>query len=607
MLKRIVFLLVLLFSTPSQGSADQTELPELVVTASKWDESQAEVTQDITVISQAEIRRRKMPFVVDLLRYQPDLNVVQSGGFGKHATVFLRGGDGKQTLVMIDGVKINSPSSGSADLSNILADDVERIEILKGPQSTMYGSEAMSGVVNIITIKGAGKPKVGLFAQGGSFNTVNLWGSLSGGTKKWDYRLTPSFFDTSGISAAASGTEPDGYTQGAASARLGIVPTENSSVDLNMRYSHDRNELDGFEYGVGMVDDPNWIQKRDSYLFSVKGSILPFHNYGQTLLLSYVGDRTKFDDSDTFFNNSRINTDIYNVDWQHILQLAPLRLTAGFSYRDEAAENVGQYDQSADNTACYLDGKIKLLDEALIIDAGVRYDSHETFGEAVTYRTGLLYYMVPWGVRLKVNNGTGFRAPSLNELYYPFYGNENLKAERSTEVDAGIEKEFAGGKFVIGGTWFWQRYNDLIQTNFATFTADNIGKARVEGVEATLAVRPIESLALKAAYTYMDPIDLDTGQILSRRPRNKIVTSVDYTGEKLAIGGDFIFVSKRFDSAVDQYLGSYSLFNLRGSYAVLRHLKVFAKIDNLFDKDYEEAGGFGAPGIAAYGGIQIQF
>ena len=607
MWKRIVLLFVILLSVPTFGRADQTEMPELVVTASKWDEPAAEVTQDMTVITQEEIKRRQAPFVIDILRYQPDINVVQNGGFGKDATIMLRGGGSNQTLVMIDGVKINTPSVGSPDLSNILSDDVERIEIMKGPQSTMYGSEAMAGVVNIITKKGAGKPKFGLFAEGGSFSTVNVWSSLSGATEKWDYRLTPSFFSTSGISAAASGTEPDGYNENAVSARLGFVPSANSSVDLNLRYSHGLNELDTFVPGVGMVDDLSYTEKRDSYLFSAKGAISPFRNYSQSLLLSYAGDRLKDDDPTNPFNYARINNDSYNVDWQHFLQINVLRLTGGFSFRDDAAENVGSFNHSVNNTAGYLDGKVSLLEDALIVNAGGRYDSNEQFGNAVTYRTGALYNIKPWGVRLKVNNGTGFRAPSLNELYFPNYGNPNLAPEKSTGVDAGIEKEFAGGRFSIGATWFLQWYHNLIQTNFATFTADNIGRARVDGVEVELAARPLDSLALKVVYTYMDAFDLDTQQILSLRPRNKVAASVDYTEGKLALGGDFVFVSKRFDSSVDQYLPSYSLVNLRGAYEVFKQLKLFVRVDNIFDKKYVEVGGFGRPGIAAYGGVKVEF
>jgi vitamin B12 transporter len=422
-------LLLMLFIQPHPVRAEECPLSEIVVTASKWEEKERDVTQGVTVITAKEIAASGDSFVLDLLRRQSDLNVVANGGYGKNATLFLRGGGGNQVLVLIDGVKINSPSSGSADLSGLLTDDVERIEIIKGPQSTLFGSEAMAGVVNIITRKGAGATKAGLSVEGGSFSTVTMSGSLSGGGEKGNYRLTASPFDTDGISVAKSGTEPDAYTNTSVSAKAGFTPFDRAELELDVRYTHEDSELDGYVYGTGLVDDLNWTQKRDAWLVSAKGSFSPFNSYEQKLAFSAQEEKLKSEDPDTAWNDSRINTNTYLVDWQHILYLEPLTLTGGFAFRNESAENKGKFDASADNRAGYLDGKTRLLDGALVVDAGVRYDSHESFGEAVTYRTGVLYNLADWGIRLKANHGTGFRAPSLNELYYPNYGNRNLAAE----------------------------------------------------------------------------------------------------------------------------------------------------------------------------------
>lgn len=607
MFKHVVHLLfVLLLSSPVCAQPPEPILPEIVVTASKWDEPGENVTQSMTVITRREIEKREVPFVADLLRTEPDLSIVQNGGFGKNASLFLRGGDGKQVLVLVDGVKVNSPSTGAADLSGLLTDDIERIEIIKGPQSTLYGSEAMAGVVNIITKKGTGKLKGSVAAKGGSFGTVKTSGTLSGGADPWDYRLTATFFDTDGISAAKSGTEPDGYTNTAVSARIGFTPSERSSMGLNLRYGHDRSALDGFTYGVGLVDDPNWVQTRDDYLVSVCGKIFPLDNYEQTLNLSLVGERLRSEDPDTPWNNARIDTATQLVDWQHTLDLAPFTVTGGFAYRREAAKNRDVFDESADNKAGYLNGKIRLFDVSLIVDGGLRYDAHETFGDNLTWRAGVLYHLKPWGVRLKANHGTGFRAPSLNELFYPNYGNRNLKPEKSTSFDAGIEKDFFDGRLVVGTTWFRQRYRNLIQTNFATFTADNIGRARSEGVEAVVTARPLESLTLKAAYTYMEAVDLETERLLSRRPRNRVTSSLEYTVASLTLAAEYLYVSKRFDASVKRDLSPYSLVNLRGSCDLNRHVRIYARVDNLFDRDYEDAGGYGAPGIAAFAGIEVR-
>jgi len=608
MRKRIVNLLcALLLSTPAFAEPTDVTLPEIVVTASRWEEPAESVPQDMTVITRSEIEKKGVPFVADLLRMQPDLQVVQNGGPGTNATLLVRGGGSNQVLVMVDGIKFNSPSTGSADLSGFLNTDVERIEIIKGPQSTLYGSEAMAGVVNIITKKGAGKLKANLSAEGGSFATVKTAGTVSGGTDHLNYRLSATWLDTDGIPIARNGSVPNGYTNKSVSARLGANPTDNSSLELNLRYGTDKTQLDNYEFGVGPVDTLNYVQKRENYLVAATGKIFPWKNYEQSLSLSFLRDDNKSTDPVTAYNNFRVKTTTELLDWQHTLELNPLTVTGGFAYRYEAAENVGSFDKSIDNKAGYLNAKLTLMTDALILNAGVRYDDHSTFGDAVTYRTGLLYHLKPLGMRFKANLGSGFRAPSLNELYYPFYGNPDLKPEKSTGYDVGLEKELFDKRLVLGATWFSQRYRNLIQTNFYTYTADNIGNAQTDGVELNVAAQPFANLRVNAAYTWLDAVNKDTGAFLPLRPRNKFTASMDYTIVKLTVIGEYQYVSKRFDSGLNRDISPYSLVNLKGSYLLHKNLSLFVRIDNLFDKSYEEAAGYGTPGISAYGGIKVTF
>jgi vitamin B12 transporter len=268
---------------------------------------------------------------------------------------------------------------------------------------------------------------------------------------------------------------------------------------------------------------------------------------------------------------------------------------------------VGSFDQSINNKAGYLNAKLDLIDDTLILNAGLRDDAHSTFGNALTYRTGILYDLKPLEIRFKANLGSGFRAPSLNELYYPNYGNPNLQPEKSTGYDIGVEKDFYGKKLIMGATWFWQRYHNLIQTDPNTFAAVNIGKALTEGVELKASVLLTGNLKLNAGYTWLDAEDLDTGVFLSLRPRNKFTSSIEYTLAKLTVIGECLYVSKRFDSSLNQDISSYSLVNLKGSYFLLKNLSLFARIDNLFNKSYEEAAGYGTPGISAFGGVKVSF
>lgn len=605
-MKRIIVCLLLL-STPSFAEPVATVLPEIVATASRWEEPSERVPQELTIIGRAEIEQKGVPFVADLLRLQPDLQVIQNGGPGAQATLRMRGSGSNQVLVMVDGIKLNSPSTGSADLSALLTSDVERIEIIKGPQSTLYGSEAMAGVVNIITRKGSGALKANLSAEGGSFATVKTTGSVSGGTDRMNYRLSATWFDTDGIPTAKNGSQPNGYTNKSLSARLGVNPTDNSSVELNLRYGTNRSQLDNFIFGVGPVDTPNYVQKRENYLVAATAKIFPWENYEQSLTLSWLRDDLDSTDPVTAYNNYRIKSTTQLLDWQHTLDLHPLTITGGFAYRYEAAENVGSFDRSTDNKAGYFNAKLGLLDDTLVLSAGLRYDDHSTFGDAVTYRTGVLYSLKPLEMRFKANLGTGFRAPSLNELYYPFYGTPGLKPEKSIGYDLGVEKDLFDRKLVLGATWFQQNYKNLIQTNFNTYTADNIGNARTQGVEAKVTAKPAENLKLNAAYTYLDAINKDNGAFLPLRARNKVTSSIEYTWAKLTAIAEYLYVSKRFDSALQRDMGAYSLVNLRGSYGLHKNLALFVRIDNLLDKSYEEAAGYGTPGLSAFGGIKAAF
>jgi vitamin B12 transporter len=465
----------------------------------------------------------------------------------------------------------------------------------------------MAGVVNIITKKGAGKLKADLSVEGGSFATVKTAGSVSGGTDRTNYRLSATWFDTDGIPIAKNGLVPNGYTNKSVSAKLGANPTDNSSIELNLRYGTDKTNLDNFTFGAGPVDTLNYVQKHENYLVAVTGKILPWEKYEQSLTLSFLHDDLNSTDPVTAYNNYRIKSTTELLDWQHTLYLHPLSITGGFACRYEAAENVGSFDQSIDNKAGYLNAKLGLIDDTLILNAGVRYDDHSTFGDAVTYRTGVLYYLKPLEMRFKANLGSGFRAPSLNELYYPFYGNLNLKPEKSTGYDVGVEKDLFDKKLVLGATWFWQRYKNLIQTNFNTFTADNIGNAQTEGVEIKASAQPIDNLKLNAAYTWLDAVDKDTGAFLPLRPRNKVTSSVEYTVAKLTVIGEYQYVSRRFDSSLNRDISPYSLVNLKGSYVLCKNLSLFVRIDNLFDKSYEEAAGYGTPGISAFGGVKVSF
>ncbi|MCG2710463.1 MAG: TonB-dependent receptor, partial [Thermodesulfovibrionales bacterium] len=594
--------------------AEETiKIKEVVVSATKIEEAIEEITSDVIVIKSEDIKNKNVEFVPDVLRNVAELNLVQYGGAGKLASIILRGGSSTHTLVMIDGVKVKSTTTGSFDFSGINVDDIERIEIVKGPQSTLYGSGAMAGVINIITKKGKGKPKIETSFEGGSFGTYKPSVTVSGGDKKIDYRITGTYFYTDGISAAKQGTERDGYKNAALSGKLGFRPTEKLDVEITGKYYYDRSELDDFG-----KDDLNYIQHGNHYMLSGKGKLYLLNIWEQVLTVSTVKDSLKYRYPDTSRNNSDITTGMNTIDWQHNLYFSErYTFTAGAEYRNEKGENKGVFDKAVDNKALYLNNKLKFLNDDLIINAGLRYGDHETFGSETTYRIGGIYNIKPLVLKVRGSYGTGFRAPTLNELYYQGSlgsGNLNLKPEKSNSWEIGLEKDIVKDKVSISITYFDQNYNDLINwvespPGSWQYTPQNVAKAEVKGIEASASIKITETLTLKSSYTNLDTEDKETGKRLPMRPKDKLNMTVEYVKGDAAILAGYTFVGEAYDNAANsesKKLASYSLINLSGSYRLTKNIKLFGRIDNLLEEDYETAKGYGVPGFSAFAGVKIE-
>jgi len=426
------------------------ELPQVVITASKITEPLAEVTSDAIIITKEEIEKMNAHFVTEVLRTIPGIYVKQLGSPGKQASVFLKtstkSGD---LLVMIDGIKVNSPTTGDFDFSSLSVDEIERIEIINGPQSTLYGSEAMAGVINIITKKGKGKPRMNLSLEGGSYGTYKPAFNLSGGTEKIDYRVTTFYYKNDGFSAYKDGDEKDGYKNAFISGKFGFRPCGKLELEFLGRYYYARNEIDfGTEDGLSIYkDDPDCIQRNYHLLISGKLKLYLTSNWKQILTVSKVRNLIKTSDPDDVFKwySSKIVPAIYILDWQHNLFLSKnFIFIIGTEYRKEKGKYEGSttYDEDIENKAIYMNSKIKLLNNNLILNGGIRYDNHQTFGKKTTYRIGFLYNIMPYALKIKANYGTAFKAPTLNDLFWPntgwAMGNPDLKSEKSWAWNARL-------------------------------------------------------------------------------------------------------------------------------------------------------------------------
>ncbi|MEA3297227.1 MAG: TonB-dependent receptor [candidate division Zixibacteria bacterium] len=649
-------LLVLLFVVPSMVAAREsefTEVPEttkqsdskekkakeekteeVVVTATRIETASSEVGSSITVITNQQIEQRQNTTVLEVLRTVPALDVVRSGGPGGQTSVFIRGAKSEHTLVLIDSVEMNDPITPgrSYDFANLTTDNIERIEIIRGPQSTLYGSDAIGGVINIITKKGKGKPRGFVSAEGGSFNTFTEKAGVSGGNQWANYSLGIYHWDTDGISAANEkdgNHEKDGYENTSISTRLGVTPTENLDADFILRYINAKADIDN-SGGVG-GDDPNNKADLEQLFFRTQVRLFLFNDlWEQKLGFSLTDlDRDYRNDTDadhpSDLDRSSYDGKILKFDWQHNLYLHETNtLILGIENEEEKGKSKyysesawGPYtssfkEKTARTTGYYLQDQVKLWD-SWFTTLGVRMDDHSKFGSETTYRIASAYLVQQTGTKFKGTYGTGFKAPSLYQLYSQ-YGNQNLDPEESTGWDIGAEQSLFDKKLILGVTYFSNEFDELIEFESGTSKYINVAEAEAKGVEVFASVRPIGDLIFRASYTYTDTEDKETGKDLLRRAQNKFGLDVNYQFmDKGNVNLSLVYVGKRDDNDYSTWpatrveLDDYVLANLAASYDITRNIQVFGRVENFLDEDYEEVKGFGTPELSAFAGCKLLF
>jgi vitamin B12 transporter len=606
----------------------QYQIDEMVVTATKVETPSKEVGSSLTIITRQQIEEQQKSTVLEVLRSVPSLDVVQNGGAGRNAGIFIRGAKSEHTLVLLDGVEVNDPiSTGrSVNFANLTIDNVERIEILRGPQSTLYGSDAMGGVINIITKTGKGKPNGFLAVEGGSFNSLKESGGFNGGNDRIRYSFGFSRQDTDGISAVKDkngSLEKDGYGNTSFSGKLGITPVKNFDIDVIYTRSQSKTDLD--ETGD---DDPNYTAAATSNFVRTQAKLSLFnHVWDQRIGFSLMDiERNDRNDVDTAHPQdsslASFNGRMIKFDWQNNFTIHRTNvLTAGLETEEEAGKSFyssdsawGPYtsifsEKTARTTGFYLQDQIKLWN-AWFTTVGVRVDNHDKFGTASTYRLASAYVIEKIGTKIKGSYGTGFKAPSLYQLYSS-YGDENLKPEESIGWDIGIEQSFAGEKLMVEAVYFKNDFENLVDFNSATYQYSNIAKAKTQGFEFSASFHATEPLVFHGSYTYTETKDKVTGLELLRRAKNKAGFDANYRFLKNGnINLNLIYVGKRADisyvgySAIRVKTPGYVLTNLAASYNLTKNIQIFGRIDNLFNKNYEEVIGYGTPGASAFIGIK---
>ncbi|MEK7308709.1 MAG: TonB-dependent receptor [Nitrospirota bacterium] len=605
-------------------SSVKYDLGEVIVSATKTETYQAEVGSSTTVITAEDIKKTGKRTVHEVLRDVPGVTVMQTSAFGGTTSVYLRGAKPGQTLVLIDGVEVNDPMSTdrSFDFAHLTTDNIERIEIVRGPQSTLYGSDAMAGVINIITKRGEGKPKPEGYFEGGSYNTFRENLGLSGSLDKFNYSLSASHLDSDGINKASSGFENDGYRNTVVSSKFGYKLFDNSELSLVTRFTDAKTSIDDGAYD----DDPNytawWRDLATKVAFDQSVNSWWSHN----LSFSYHDVRRKYrdekDSTDTTEDlQSWYKGDNKEIEWQH--NFSPVNwstLTGGFEYEQERGSSyyrsktsITKFDRkSIDNTAFYLQNQFKLWDR-LFITPGLRVDDHELFGAETTYKISTAYLISQTGTRLKGNWGTGFKAPSLYQLYSS-YGNPNLKPDESKSYDFGFEQNLLDNKVSFGVTYFHNDFKNMIDWDSATWKYKNIGRAETKGFELGTKFLPLENLTIGANFTYTDTEDKDTGLELLRRPKRQANLSIDWKFiEKANLNLGVTYVGSRQETDYTSYpykritKKDYTTVRLATSYDITESFQIFGRIENLFDKKYQDVHGYAMPGRSFYAGVKASF
>jgi vitamin B12 transporter len=622
-------------AAPLGAAAAEPPLPSdveaVVVTAARSERSLEDTPASIAVLDRRTLERRQTVIVADALAQTPGVAVNRNGGPGGVTSVRIRGAESDQTVVLIDGVKLNDPASvgGGFDFATLLAGDAETIEVLRGPQSVLYGSQAIGGVINVLTDAPAGRA-ARVSAEGGSRDTVYLRGSTAFGSERVRLRLAAGRFTTEGVSAFnvdRGGRELDGFRQTHATARADLRVTETLALDLRAFHADSRTEFDGFA--------PPDFSFGDTAEYGERGETVAYagltHRAGP--LRSRLGlaltdtTRDNFDPegggSKTFESRGRNE----RLEYQGTAELpGGSALTFGLeterSRLRTASPFSGPLERRTTLNSLYAQGTTRATPDLLLL-LGFRRDDHQAFGGATTGQAGLIYARGATTVR--ANYGGGFKAPSLFQLFSEF-GNAALQPETADGFDLGVERRL-GERFSASAVVFARRTEDQIDFVFcADETApgcagrlfggfyDNLDEAEARGLELAVAARPLQALSVNLAYTFTRAEntgegDPNQGRDLPRRPEHAAYAEADYSfrsGASLGLGVQY--VGQRFDDAANAVpLESYLLLQLRGGYPLRDGVELFARVENLLDEAYEDVRLYGTPRRGGFAGVRLAF
>ena len=576
---------------PSSGAFAQSPIDLVVVTASRGEQKIADTILHATVITQADIRDSQMMDVPALLRREAGFEFVQNGGIGSVSSTFLRGTNSTQTLVLIDGVRMGSATAGTTALDQIMLDQVERIEIVRGNVSSVYGSEAIGGVIQIFTKQGRGAPAGSASAGFGDRNTHRVSGSYGGEINDTRFNLSVSDFGTRGYSvlrpSASSSADPDrdGYRNVSAAASL------TQSFGPRTRAGFTGFLVDGrldFDDAFAASGSDKQTAATRVGLFSAFVEHRPGDTWTSKLTLSRGIDR--FADRLNGLPNSSFETTTDQASWQNNLDPAPgQQFIAGLETRQQKVASTTGYTRTSRGVTSVFAGYTGRFGNH-DLQGNVRNERYSDFGSANTYLAGY-GYRITGAWRLSAAASTAFRAPNYNELYYPFFGNPALQPERASSTELGLR--YGAGAQLVRVAVFRTKIHDLI----GGFPVANINRAEITGAELSYRGE-ILGTDVNASVTAQNPVDRGSDEQLLRRARRFAALTVQKSIGAWRIGGEVRGSGARHDNNITAYppvresLAGYSVVNLTARYQATREIAVLARADNVFNRDYQLVYGY---------------
>jgi vitamin B12 transporter len=609
---------VSIFSSFSAFAAEKTESPTVVVTANRIAQAKEKVGSSVTVITREDIERSGKSQVYDLLKTVPGISVSRNGGgAGVPSVIRIRGSNPGQVRTMIDGTTMGDPSSieGNYEFMSLLTEDIERIEILRGPQSALYGSDAMGGVINIITRKGNGAPKINALAEVGSHESFRQALGFSGSTKEVDYSLQLQNATSDGISRIAAGSEDDGYNNRQLSTKLGWQATDQLRFDtsgslsaLHSDYDPDAT-TDGFGKLNRRVGNGRVAATLDTFggvwqhILSAQASRTKNVNdtplFAEPRYLNYVGTKRTLD----YQSNVKLRkNDVFTAGL----------VTEGDDIINSETTTVGATSKSLSrnirNNSFYGQYLLTLTDDTTLTLGG-RNDNHSIFGSTSTYRATASHAFASTGTRLHSSIGTGFKAPTAYQLYGSFgVGNPNLQPEESTGVDFGVEQKLLNNTLTLEATAFHNDYKNLIDFTSA-FQYANTAKANTKGLEMGAKYQLTPQWQLHSTYTYLLAENETNNRTLGRRPKHSLLGGVEYVKLGVfSVGADMRYISQQNDSNTNSNIvKQFVTFDVQGTYDITPTVSTYARIENLLNRDYQEIYRYNALGISATAGIKMTY